>query len=346
MRRRVLGEDEREDEKEAPAPAPEPAVLALQRSAGNAAVARVLARQPVTTLDMRRPDLAVGKDYSAAMDAVYSWFETAWRQAGGLIQSVPELVYMAGQLTFTGKDGKQAKVSDHVKPKELEVAIRSVAKERGVHLPEHRAMDDIPGVEAEVKAIMAALGKIPSSFVLKGDAGKIEVSMDGKVAVEAGTKDRKVGAEASAEGGKVSATVPGAKVSVEMTTKGALKAEVKAGDLVTVKGSVARQPDGGVGWKAEITIGTIGRLTTPDDVAKVMLGAQETFGKSAGELARNLDDPEKIKVHGAALKDAVTGVVEKAKKSAKSKSGWVVGLDVKSGEGGSVSGSVTLTWVF
>ncbi|MGH2945531.1 MAG: hypothetical protein ACRDPC_04600 [Solirubrobacteraceae bacterium] len=346
MHRRVLGEDEREDEKDAPAPAAEPAVLALQRSAGNAAVARILARKPLDTLDMRKPDLAVGKDYSAAMDAVYSWFESAWRQEGGLIQSVPELVHIAGRLTFTDKDGKPALVSDHVKPNVLEGVIRGVAKERGAHLPEHRAMDDIPGVEAEVKAIMAALGKIPSSFQLKGDAGKIEVSLAGKVSVEAGTKDRKVGAEASAEGGKVSATVPGAKVSVEMTTKGALKAEVKAGELVTVKGSVAREADGGVGWKAEITIGTIGRLTTPEDVAKVMVGAQETFGKSAGELARNLNDPEKIKVHGAALKDAVTGVVEKAKKSAKSKSGWVVGVDVKGDEGGAVSGSVTLTWVF
>ncbi len=346
MHRRVLPEDERDEHKETPAPPPEPAVLALQRSAGNAAVARVLARQSVTTLGMRKPDLAVGKDYSAAMDAVYSWFEGAWRKEGGLIQSVPELVYMAGQLTFTDQDGKQAKVSDHVKPKELEVAIRGVAKERGAYLPEHRAMDDIPGVEAEVKAIMAALGKIPTSFQLKGDAAKIEVTLAGTVSVEAGTKDRKVGAEASKEGGKITATVPGAKVGVELTTKGALKAEVKAGDLVTVKGSVAREKDGSVGWKAEITIGTIGRLTTPEDVAKVMVGAQETFGKSAGELARNLNDPEKIKEHGTALKDAVTGVVEKAKKSAKSKTGWVVGLDVKSTEGGGVSGSVTLTWVF
>ena len=343
MHRRVLPEEERREDHEAASPPPEPAVLALQRSAGNAAVTRILARD---TLKMRKPDLTVVTDESAAMDAVYSWFEGAWRQEGGIVQSVPELVHMAGRLTFTDKDGKQAKVSDRVKPKALEVAIRAVAKERGVHLPEHRQMDDIPGVEAEVKAIMAALGKIPTSFELKGDAAKISVTMAGKVSFEAGTKDRKVGAEASKEGGKVTATVPGAKVSVEMTTKGALKAEVKAGDLVTVKGSVAREADGGVGWKAEITIGTIGRLTTPEDVAKVMVGAQETFGKSAGELARNLDDPEKIKEHGSALKDAVTGVVDKAKKSARSKSGWVVGLDVKGSEGGGVSGSVTLTWVF
>jgi hypothetical protein len=343
MRRRVLPEDEREEEKDSPAPRPEPAVLALQRSAGNAAVTQVLARQG--TLEMRKPDLRVGKDHSAASDAVYSWFESAWRQAGGIVQSVPELVYMAGQLTFTDQHDKQAKVADHLKPKQLEVMIRGIAKERGAHLPEHREMDDIPGVEAEVKAVMAALGKIPTSFTLKGDAAKIEVTMAGTVSVEAGTKDRKVGAEGSKEGGKVTGQIDGTKVSVELTTKGAIKAEVKAGDLVTVKGSVAREKEGGIGWSAQITIGTIGRLTTPEDVAKVMLGAQETFGKSAGELARNLNDPEKIKEHGGALKDAVTGVVEKAKKSAKSKTGWYVGVDVKGGEGG-VSGSVTLTWVF
>jgi hypothetical protein len=343
MHRRALPEDEREEEKDPPAPRPEPAVLALQRSAGNAAVARVLARQ--TQLGMRKPDLSIGKDEAAAMDVVHSWFDSAWRQAGGIVQSVPELVYMAGQLTFTDKDGNQAKVGDRVKPRVIEGAIRAVAKEHGVHLPAHREMDDIPGVEAEVKAIMAALGKIPTSFTLTGDAAKIEVTVAGTVSVEAGTKDRKVGAEGSKEGGKVTGTIDGTKVSVELTTKGAIKAEVKAGDLVTVKGSVAREKEGGIGWSAQITIGTIGRLTTPEDVAKVMLGAQETFGKSAGALAANLNDPEKIKEHGGALKDAVTGVVEKAKKSAKSKTGWYVGVDVKGGEGG-VSGSVTLTWVF
>ena len=53
-----LEDDDRAAHRPAPAP-PEPQLLQLQRSAGNAAVTRLLQRD---TLKMRQPDLKVGDD--------------------------------------------------------------------------------------------------------------------------------------------------------------------------------------------------------------------------------------------------------------------------------------------
>jgi len=379
-----------------PALAPEPAtpervVLALQRSAGNAAVALLLQREPDgaaftpvrpgSPLSMRPPavtdplgGLATGVmgDYSAAMDAVFAWFDKAAEEAkkgGSFIQSVAELVDMAGSVSFKGRESKEAKVRDVVKPNELELGLRERAKTLGVRLLEHRETSDREGVKSEALAILSNLGRIPTSAKFGGNDAKIEVSISGKVSGEAKVGKAKLEGEASPGGAEASVTVPagkgkleahasagegagaslsfpGGKVGIDVSGKG-IKAEVKAGDLVTVKGSVGEEKDGSVAWKAEITIGTLGKVVTAEDVAKVMKGAEETFSKSAGELVRGIDNPEKIKEHGGALKEAVSEVVEKAKKSAsQAKPGWSVGLEAKGTDAGGFSGIITLTWVF
>src|SRR5690349_17318635 len=84
--------------------AAEPDLLRLQRAAGNAAVARLLARQ---TLEMRKPDLTAHDPGSqeAAFAAVEAWFDALAEgvrgsEAGTPIQSIAELVHMASELTF------------------------------------------------------------------------------------------------------------------------------------------------------------------------------------------------------------------------------------------------------
>jgi hypothetical protein len=81
-------------------------------------------------------------------------------------------------------------------------------------------------------------------------------------------------------------------------------------------------------------------------MAKLMIGAQDTFGKAASDLSKGLT-VEKAKAHGGAVKDAVKEVVEKAEKSAKqAKSGWSVGGSLSGTDKGGWAASVTLTWVF
>jgi hypothetical protein len=345
------GEDEQEAE-----------LLDLQRTAGNAAVARMLQRDAAvpTSLGMRGGgspsapslDLSAGlEDYQNAWDAVYAWFDgevAEVKESGGgsFVQSVAELVDMAAAGTFTGKDGKPRNIRDFVKPHEIEIGLRERAKTLGIRLLDHRPMSDVAGVKAEAMAILRNLGKIPTEVEFGGDDSKITISIFGKITGEAKAGDAKLEAEVSPGGAEASVKTPGAKFGIQLTGD-SIKAEIKAGDLVSVSGKVGHEKDGSVSWKADITIGTLGKVVTPAEIAKVMAGAQDTFSASAGELLSGLDNPEKIKEHGGALKDAVTEVVEKAKKSAaQAKSGWSLGVSVKGSESGGVSGTVTFTWVF
>jgi hypothetical protein len=126
-----------------------------------------------------------------------------------------------------------------------------------------------------------------------------------------------------------------------------VKAEVKAGDLVTVKGSVMPEGEGKVSWSAHITIGTLGgNVISADDIARVMSATQDTFAASGGAIVDNLS-VESVTRHGPLLKKAVTDVAEKARKSAaQNQPGWSVGAAVKGDKAGGYSGTVTLTWVF
>jgi hypothetical protein len=127
--------------------------------------------------------------------------------------------------------------------------------------------------------------------------------------------------------------------------KGA-KAEVSFGKFVHVKGIAGEAKEGGFAWKAEISVGTLGSIVSVDDLAKVMVGAQKTFGESAADLARGVS-PEKVKRHGGAVEEAVNNVGKKIKKSAEqAKPGWAAGLSFQGSEYGGVSGMVTLTWVW
>lgn len=362
-------------------PPPEPAVLALQRSAGNAAVAQLLAREPWVVspgAPSVRDPLGAGDavqhalaDWTAAIDAVQVWFDKTaepHREHGNIPGSVAELVHQASLLPYTTGDGGQGVVGDKAKPPEIEDRIRGRARTLGLRLTEHRDASDVAGVRSELGAIMANLGAIPTQVSYGDDDAKITASLTGKVTGEAKLGKVKVegelspdGAEGSMtlpgggritghggpEGGGAKVKVPGAEFGLEVGGKG-IKAQVKAGELITIDTSITREAENVMGWKAEVSIGTIGKLLMPEDVAKVFSKTQSTFSKSAGELIDNLDDPNKVKQHGGELKEAVTEVLEKAKKSAEQakKPGWRVGAEVKGDSAGGFNAGVTFTWVF
>ena len=271
---------------------------------------------------------------------------------------------MAGDLDLG--EGEQGKVRDRMKPSVIEELIRRGAREQGIQLLEHRELDDVRGVGAEAAAILGNLGRIPTELTFGNDNENITISIGGKVTANVGAL--KLEGETLPEGGaKGGAKIKGNAGEVEIhgspegagasfkrgTTKvgvdigKGIKAEVKAGDLVSVKGSVPPEGDGKVSWSAQITIGTLGgNVISADDIAKVMSAAQETFAASGGAIVDNLG-VESVTKHGPLLKKAVTDVAEKARKSAaQAKPGWSVGATVKGDKSGGYSGSVTLTWVF
>jgi hypothetical protein len=377
--RRALDEDDRGPDAPPRVSASEPALLQLQRSAGNAAVTQLIARDftfsPIrpearpNPLDAGAAAQAVLVDHNAATQAVWDWFDKysePHRESGSVPGSVAELVAQACALPFTLKDGSQGVVRDKVPPPEVEEHLRQRARTLGLRLQEHRDASDTAGVRSELSAVLSNLGAIPTQLTLGDDDAKVVASLSGKVTGELKVGRGKVEVEGSSEGvegsvstpgggkvtGKVgpeggggSVEVPGAKFGLEVGGKG-IKAEVKAGELLTVNGSITREADNVMAWKAEVSIGTIGKLIMPEDVAKVLKGTQDTFSKSAGELIHNLDDPAKVKEHGSALAGAVSDALEKAKKSAAQKPGWRVGAELKGDSAGGFSGSVTFTWVF
>jgi hypothetical protein len=329
-----------------PEPEPrEPEELAPRLPAG---VSNALLAREVTGLSMRKPpsvlDLTAGvnADYTAAMAAVYRWFDGL----GTPTQSVPELVAMASDLPFAKADGSAAVVHDVVKPDELQIGLTGRAKTNGVQLLAHRDMSDVAGRESEISAALKNLGRIPTSISFGGDEARITATITGTVTGELKSGDTKLTGEVSPSSAKVEASRPGGSAAVEIGDKG-VKATLKAGDWVTVEGEVSKESNGAVGWRAEIAIGTLGTLVTPEDVAKVMGGAQETFSKSAGAVLHGLGDPATLKEHGGALADAVSEVAEKAQKSAAAaRSGWTAGVRVDGDAAGGISATVTLTWVF
>jgi hypothetical protein len=347
-------------EPEPEVPIPEPALLALQRTAGNQAVARFLLRQP---------NLTITDTKAIASERVLMWFaelarEVRQTEPGTPVQSVPELVYMACELELG--QGQEGKVRDRMKPAEIEMLIRRSAREQGIQLLEHRDLEDVRGLQAEATAILGNLGRIPTELTFGSTNENITISIGGKVTANVGAL--KLEGETLPEGGaKGSAKIKGnaGEVEIHGSPEGAgasfkrgqtkvgvdlgkgIKAEVKAGDLVTIKGSVTPEGEGKASWSAQITVGTLGgNVLGAEDIAKVMSAAQDTFAASGSAIVDNLG-VESVTEHGPLLKKAVTDVADKARKSAaQNKPGWSVGATVKGDKTGGYSGMVTLTWVF
>jgi hypothetical protein len=324
--------------------------------------------RPTSVLDYAP---ASAPEHAAAVEAVVTWFRaqaaeiTAGRSAG-FFQSVAELVKAARELTWK-TDGKTGKVGDQMNAGAVETLLRDEAKTRGVRLLEHRSLTDKAGARSEAMAILEALGRIPTEVEFGGEGAKLVVSIAGKVTGEVGggKGGAKLEVEGSSEGAEATYTTPGKtkvgikggpegaggsimyggnKVSIEVADK-QVKAEVKAGELLTVKGSAGTNKDGAFAWRADIQIGTLGKVATVEDIAKLMIGAQDTFGKAAGDLSKGLS-VEKAKEHGGAVKDAVKKVVDAAEKSAKQqkKGGWGVGLSAGGDDQGGWSAGITFTW--
>src|SRR3954451_25493315 len=253
---RLLQDDaRREDRDPPPVSEPEPALLALPRAAGNQAVTRLLARDFTFTppppgaepnpFDPAAAAQSVLADHNAATQAVWDWFDKfsePHRESGSVPGSVAELVAQASALPFTLKDGSQGVVRDKVPPPEVEEHLRQRARTLGLRLQEHRDASDMAGVRSELSAVLSNLGAIPTQLTLGDDDAKVVASLSGKITGELKVGRGKVEVEGSSEGVEGKVEVPGAKFGLEVGGKG-IKAEVKAGELLTVNGSITREAE-------------------------------------------------------------------------------------------------------
>ena len=142
--------------------------------------------------------------------------------------------------------------------------------------------------------------------------------------------------------------MPGATLKGSVGEKG-IKASLKLGELMTIDGGLNPKPTAASDWRAEISVGTIGKLIMPEDVAKVFSKDAEDVRRERGRAGHaTATIPAKVKEHGSELAEALGEAVEKAKKSAEQakKPGWRFGAELKGDGAGGISGSITLTWTW
>lgn len=239
-------------------PGPADRVLALQRTAGNAAVARaLLARQPGTASPLALPGLGLGGPIlpepipAHVESAVRAWLEMRRIGIGISVQqgatSMPEVVAQIRAAVPAARE---------IAPYEVEMLVRDVMGRETP--PATRGRPSAGSAESEIAARIAnALPRPPTSIKLSSSAGKLELSLDG---LEASTKygSAKVTAKAGKDEAEASISGAGAKVTATGSYKGdafGLKTEVRG---VSFAAKVQRENDAWSKWSMKLTVPVLG----------------------------------------------------------------------------------------
>jgi hypothetical protein len=328
--------DDREREARPRAPAPPP-LIELQRSAGNAAVARVLAREPAPGSPLPvvggpnpfltyRPTLA--PDVERAVDR---WLE---QQAPGIrimvldgSVSMPEVV----DRVRRGVPEAASASPDAIRPRVIEMV--------GV-VPETRAKPDLGGQNVEWAARIANLFPIPpTSVTFGGSQTSFTIGIKG-----AELKTGKVTTKAGAGGAESELDKGGVKVGVSGKWDGSefgLKTEVGG---VKFESKVHRKGEGW-GWSGGLVIPLGGdEAKEVPDVGSAVIGAHGAIGESLGHLqgGGSLTDGYVIERMGR-IKPAIDAVSNVAGRKGKSGASLRVS---GSADGGGWTAGVALVLVF
>jgi hypothetical protein len=270
---------ERTAEPSAPPPA---SLLELQRSAGNAAVARVLAREPAADAPLqftKPPPLSLGlnpflyapklaPDVERAVDAYIADQRGSFRlQIDTGTTSMPEVIDRIRRTVPAAADGSAE-------------AIRARVIEVFGFVPEHRTKPSMGGQKAEAESRIANLfASVPTSVTVGGSQTSLTVGIKG-----AELKTGKVTTTGDHEGGEVELKKGEVKVGASGKWDGSefgLKTEVGG---VKFESKVHRQGDGW-GWSGGLTIPLSGEeVDELPDVSGAVSGAHAALAESLGYL--------------------------------------------------------------
>jgi len=330
-RRSDVPDEERVAEARASATTPPVAsILALQRSAGNAAVARMLARAPLDApllpgiADPKKPllpGLGGAPPLSSSMDELPAEVRTAVEAHlnalyGSYFQkslegtlSVPEVVAEVRQMVPQAASAPAAA---------LEMLVRTHRfSNANFEIPAQRKKIDSMGMTKQAEASIAnALPSVPTSVFLSGAAGSLRLSISGaQVKTKIGGATVKVdagreGAEAEVKKGDVSVGASAAWTGKEF----AIKTDVKGAKL---EGKVAKDDTKGWGWSASLVMPLLG------DEIDVLPDLQKVVGEAHGAIAEVVThvqgggDPKDAFVAErlAKIKPAIDGAQRAAQKS-------------------------------
>lgn len=347
--------EEREPAASQPAgPASVASILALQRSAGNAAVVRLLAREPSGTPIML-PGLNTPLTSSVSPPPIYlndqvpmsvqmpvdayldnHTAEILERVLAGTI-SIPEMVAELRQKV----------------PQAANISASSLAGLVGSHkfsnatlkIPDSRGKVDAAGVTKQAEASIAnSLPSIPTSVSLSGSAGVLTLSISG-VQLKTATGGAHVTVDAGKDGpsvevkkGELSA---GASAKWDGTEFG-IKTQIKDAKL---DGKVTKDPAKGWTWSAGLVMPLWGsEIDVVPDLTKVVADAQGAISESVAYIQGG-GSPKDSYVTDRLAK--IKPAIEAAQRTAQQSKGPSATLraNVSGGAGGLTAG-VTLTVEF
>lgn len=360
--RRRSGEphERREDEAREPAAAPSPpaaAILALQRSAGNAAVARMLAREPAAdapvlpnfhgpaaapslvpplgaSLKLDEVPMSVQMPVDAYLDQnVHSILD---KVLAGTI-SIPEMVAELRQKVPQAATISSSALSGLVRTHRFSNAT--------LKIPEERAKVDATGLTKQAEASIAnSLPSVPTSVSLNGSAGSLTLSISG---VQIKTKVG--GANVTVDAGKDG---PSAEVKKGETSVGAsakwdgtefgLKTDVMGAKL---DGKVSKDESKGWSWSAGLVMPLTGsEIDVLPDLNKVVAEAQGAISESVAYIQGGGSPKDAyVTERLAKIKPAISA----AQRTAQQSKGPAATLRANVGGGaGGFSAGVTLTVEF
>jgi hypothetical protein len=273
----------------APAPAtPAAAILALQRSAGNAAVTRMLARAPgdapVMLPGLNTPytpgpgsSLGLGQVPVGVQMAVDRYLDDHTanileRVMAGTI-SVPEMVAELRQKVPQAATVDASAIAGLVGSHRFSNAT--------LHIPDVRGKLDASGLTKQAEASIAnALPSVPTSVSLRGSAGTLTLSISG-VKLQTAKDGVHITAEAGKDGPSVEAKKGDVSAGASAKWDGSefgIKTQVKDAKL---DGKVSKDAAKGWSWSAGLVMPLWGsEIDVVPDLAKVVSDAQDAIGES------------------------------------------------------------------
>jgi hypothetical protein len=331
------------------------AILALQRSAGNAAVSRMLARAPTDApllpgiADPGKSSLVPGLGASLHLDEVP--MSVQMPVDAYLDQHTPEILekVLAGTISIPEMVSElRQKVSQAstVSGSALAGIVRGHKYSNAtLKIPEERKKVDATGLTKQAEASIGnALPSVPTSVSLSGSAGSLTLSISG---VQIKTKVG--GAQVKVDAGKdgPSAEVKKGDVSVGASAKWdgtefGLKTQVKDAKL---DGKVSKDPTKGWTWSAGLVMPLWGsEIDVLPDLNKVVGEAQGAISESVAYIQGG-GSPTDSYVTDRLAK--IKPAIEAAQRTAQQSKGPAATLRASVGGGaGGFSAGVTLTIEF